>query len=98
MKINNACICWNSETGRIRALELPREDEMRRFDLDSDFGASLPNFQKRSSYQQVFVMFTFVLNLIGHEVVDGMDAYEELMKIDECADEINVWGDVSKLS
>jgi len=41
-------------------------------------------------------MFGFVLNLIGHEIVDGMDAYEELMKIDECAKHINTWGNVTR--
>jgi hypothetical protein len=96
MKINNSCICWNSITRKIKALEMPCGNQMQYYELDSDFGASITAFRDSPQQKQVIIMFGFVLNLIGHEIVDGMDAYEELMKIDECAKHINTWGNVTR--
>jgi hypothetical protein len=75
---------------------MPCGDQMKCHELDSDFGASMTVFRDMPTRQQVTIMFGFVLNLIGHEMVDGMDAYEELMKIDECAEDLNKWGNMTR--
>jgi hypothetical protein len=90
MKINNTCICWNPETRKIMALEMPVGRLMDRHHLTDDFGASGMHFRVASTRDQVRALLAVVMNLIGTCQVDGADAYSELMKIEEMQAELNI--------
>jgi hypothetical protein len=88
--INKAMLAWNKKTKRVKVIEHPSNGAFKKFDMDSDIGASWEYWEQAPLHEKLNEINNKIIDLIKDDF-DISHILDELGVIPEYRNHFPIW-------